>query len=92
VKPNLVDPTRDNLIRCGVIVPHPEIHDQYADGVQVPWLPDRAVLCLDARGKFWAAEDVLETVRVDYKGVPPSMAATRLVYEEAYVELWEVFR
>jgi hypothetical protein len=74
--------TREELIKAGMIVPHEDLHDMFRDNVvsptfTMPWHRDDVGLRLDARGKYWADIDVLQTIQEDYKGFPPSMAAAR---------------
>lgn len=82
---DLTNPTRAGLIAGGLIIEHPDLHDQYADNLVGPSCAQPFVrapcLRLDALGKFWAAEDVLMTIQEDYSGMPPSAAATRFMYE-----------
>lgn len=71
---------RRALINLGLIVPHADLTAIYLDGVVAPsfsqpWHQSDPGLRMDALGRFWAQQDVQESVELDYKGFPPSIAA-----------------
>ena len=71
---------RRALINAGLLVPHPDLTAMYLDGVVAPsfsqpWHRDDVGLRLDDGGRFWAQQDVQESVELDYHGFPPSFAA-----------------
>lgn len=83
--------TREDLIRSGRLVPHPELHAQYRDGVpgpakQQPWRKDQPTLELDVAGLYWAGRDVMDVVALEYGGQPPSQGAALTGLRHSLVE------
>lgn len=78
------NPTREDLIAAGLIVEHPDLHDMYLDNVvspsfSQPWHQGDVGLRMDAEGKAWADQDVIQYLD-DY--APQSRASARAVYRD----------